>query len=320
MKQLLAVIGILLPFLSACQPLTLKGKLINEQNEPVSGATIILKRTGFTTVSDREGAFIIANTSMFDTVIITATGYERVEEPSNERGLVTVILKRNSVALQEVTVSTGYQQLRRERATGSFAVVDSRALEPRLSPNLLERLDGIAPSLLFDRRRNSGEPLQLRGLSTLRSETAPLVVLDNFPYEGDIAAINPADVESVTVLRDAAAASVWGARAGNGVLVITTKKGRRYGPLRVSVSSVATVTERPRITAIPQVSVRGFIALESFLFGKGFYNSELSNATSRPALSPVVELLARGRAGLLSAAEAAAGVEALGRFDFRGEA
>src|SRR5690606_19129101 len=115
-------------------------------------------------------------------------------------------------------------------------------------------------SVLFDKRDPENPRIQIRGLSTLSDEIAkPLIVVDNFPYEGDITALNPNDVESITILKDAAASSIWGARAGNGVIVITTKKGKFSQPFRVNASANVTIAEKPNLFSIPEIPASDFI-------------------------------------------------------------
>src|SRR5690606_1445510 len=127
-------------------------------------------------------------------------------------------------ALQELeVVSTGYQEIPRERATGSFVQLDETTLNRRVSTSILERLEDITPGLIFNRTLQNNDPITIRGRSTINANPRPLIVVDNFPYDGEIENINPNDVEKITVLKDAAAASIWGAQAGNGVIVITTK-------------------------------------------------------------------------------------------------
>src|SRR5690606_25864550 len=124
------------------------------------------------------------------------------------------------------------------RATGSFEFVDNRLLNRSMGPNILQRLEGTVPGLQFvEPQSTEASGIRVRGLSTIEADSRPLIVIDNFPYEGDINTINPYDVESVTVLKDAAAASIWGARAGNGVIVINTKSGQYNQSARVSVSA-----------------------------------------------------------------------------------
>jgi TonB-dependent SusC/RagA subfamily outer membrane receptor len=153
-----------------------------------------------------------------------------------------VTLHTDLAVLKSVNVvSTGYQDLPLERATGSFDQIDIKLLNRSVSTDILSKLKGIASGLNFDNTAGNSLGIAIRGRSTLVSNTQPLIVLDNFPYEGDINNINPNDIESVTVLKDAAASSIWGAFAGNGVIVITTKKGKFNQPLSIDFNSNLTL-------------------------------------------------------------------------------
>lgn len=286
---------------------------------PIPGVTIGLKGESTAFVTDAKGAFRAEGVSPQAILLFSHLGYETLEVPLEGRDFLQIELQPSDGALQNVTVHTGYQSLPRERATGSFVTIDSALLHRGPSLNILDRLEGVTSGLYFDRHdRNSGTQLQIRGLSGLAlSRRAPLIVVDNFPYEGDLASLNPEDIESVTVLRDAAAASIWGARAGNGVIVLTTKKGARNTPARLSFSAQYTIRERDDLFSLPQVSTSTYIDMEQFLFGKGAYNADLSNTSNRPPVTPVVEILARQRAGLLTAAEASAQLNALREGDVR---
>lgn len=215
--------------------------------------------------------------------------------------------------------TTGYQNLPRERATGSFSRVDSSLLQRRISTDVLGRLEDNVPGLAFNRSAMAGgvnNPISIRGRSTLFANANPLILLDNFPYEGDVSAINPNDVESVTVLKDAAAASIWGARAGNGVIVITTRKGKRNQAPTVSLTSNITISDKPDLYAQPRISTADHIELEKTLFARNFFSSDETSA-NHPALSPVTELLIAQRDGHLSAAQAQQQIEALKGRDLR---
>jgi TonB-linked SusC/RagA family outer membrane protein len=301
---------LLSPLLSACQAITLRGTIIDEHSVPIAGATVTLLRTGMATVSNRAGIFVIANTRADDTVAITATGFEPALEPNNERGLITIILKRKTVALNEVVVNTGYQRVPRERATGSFAVVSDALLNRSVSSTILARLENTVPGLLFNRGDAAKtDPILLRGRSTIYAAAGPLIVLDNFPYDGDLSALNPADVESITLLKDAAAASIWGARAGNGVIVITTKKGVTAKP-RIALSATIGWEGRPDFYNQNAITPADRIELEKFLFAKGFYNAVPTDPAHAP-LTPGVEILFAKAAGTITAADADAQLEAL---------
>ncbi len=335
MKQLL-FLALLCPFLSNCQPITLKGKIINEQMEPVAGATITLKRSVNSQPSsvitqlssDPKGEFILSNVRLTDTLIITAIGYETATETLdfNSRGLTTIILKRRTSVLDEVVVNTGYQTFSKRQAPGSYETITPEIISRRSSTDLLSRLEGLS-SLLFDRRKLaagqtalSAASLSIRGISTLTEAIkAPLVVVDNFSYEGDIMNINPADVENITLLKDAAAAAIWGARAANGVIVITTKKGQYNRPVAIALTMGINKTQQPDLFYYPRMSVSDFLDVEAMLFNKGFFNADINSTTARPALTPFVEMLVKRRAGQLTSADSLAFVNSLKTFDVRND-
>jgi TonB-linked SusC/RagA family outer membrane protein len=198
------------------------------------------------------------------------------------------------ITLDEVTVSTGYQKIPKERATGSFVQLDNKDFNRRVSTDVLSRLDGMVSGLTFNTNTAKTNDISIRGMSTIFSNTQPLLVVDNFPYDGDIRNLNPNDIESVTVLKDAAAASIWGARAGNGVIVITTKKGQANQRVNISFNSNFTLGEKPDLFYNPNfLNSTDYIEAERFLYSKGFYDSSIANTTSNPVLSPVVELLTK---------------------------
>lgn len=326
MKKILLILT-LAPTLTMCQPLSLKGKIINEQNEPVANATITIKRSPQqlnlstplpSAIANNKGQFSLTNLHLNDTLIISAVGYQTATEVYDytlQGHNLTIVLKRKSSTMQEVIINTGYQSLPRERTTGSFSQVSNAALNLQTGTNILDRLEGVSPATLFD--HNSNRPaITIRGLSTINGPKAPLVVVDNFPIEGDINTINPADVESITILKDAAAASIWGARAGNGVIVITTKKARYNQPLKIDVGTSFTLRQPDDLSYLKTMSPADVVELEKFLFSKGYYNSR-ENSASRPLLSPAVEILIRLRNGLLSDTEAQEQLNALGRHDVK---
>jgi TonB-linked SusC/RagA family outer membrane protein len=207
--------------------------------------------------------------------------------------------------LKEVNiVSTGYQNLPKERQTGSFVLVDSTILAREVSTGILSRLEDVVPGLVFNRNKGTSEnDISIRGRSTIFAKADPLIVVDNFPYEGDILSINPNEVESITVLKDAAAASIWGARAGNGVIVITTKRGKYNQKAQLSFGSNVTIGARPNAFYLSKMSPADYAATERSLFSKGYFqNLELS--TSQLPISPVVEVLIVARDHKISTIEA----------------
>jgi TonB-dependent SusC/RagA subfamily outer membrane receptor len=173
--------------------------------------------------------------------------------------------------LDEVVINTGYQLLKREQTVGSIVSLSASKLDEQKGTDLLSRLEGITSGLIVDRSTPNSGRLMIRGLSTIRGPKDVLVIVDNFPYEGDLANLNPNDVESITVLKDGVAASIWGTRAGNGVIVITTKKGAFNQKLQVDFSVNTGFKEKPDLSGIRQISSSEFIDTEVMLYSKGFY-------------------------------------------------
>ncbi|MBB2143939.1 SusC/RagA family TonB-linked outer membrane protein [Pedobacter sp. LMG 31464] len=304
----------------------IKGRVVDgADGRSLSSAVIKVKGSSFVVMSDSSGRFVVPSESKV--LLVSLTGYAPMEQvvAGAELG-VLVRLVASIKLLDQVVVNTGYQQLVRERVTGSFVKVDSALLNRSASADLLGRLEGTVPGLVFDRRGvepefdRSTTKLRIRGESSINVATEPLVVVDNFPYEGDLTNINPSDVESVTVLKDAAAASIWGAKAGNGVIVITTKKGKYNGPLEISFGSNLIYSPKPDLYYdrgfMPSVD---FIEAERAFFAKGFY-SALENDLGKSVLSPVVELLFDGKNGRLTSAQVDAAISGLSDNDIRKQA
>lgn len=132
-------------------------------------------------------------------------------------------MEDNAVVLDELVVTTGYQTIERGRATGSFNIVKPDDLQSIVSNDFVDKLEGVVPGLSID---NNGE-MMIRGQATIYAETKPLIVVDGFPMEYGTYNINSNDIEQISILKDAASASIWGVRAANGVIVITTKKVQR---------------------------------------------------------------------------------------------
>lgn len=303
----------------SAQKITLHGSITDTANNPLAGATISAVNGKVVSLSNEEG-FDLVISQLPDTLIITAVGYNsRTVIIHSATAPLHLILRTAPGYLKEVTVNTGYQRIPKERATGSFYVINNDLLNQRVSTDILSRVDGITSGLLIDKRRPNQITYQLRGLSTLTpGAMMPLIVLDNFPYSGDINNINPNDIENITVLKDAAASSIWGARAGNGVIVITTKKAQRGQPLRVSANVSLTSQPKPDLFTAYQLPTSSYIDLEEYLFQHNYYNSMFRN-TRRPAISQVVEILQAQKSGLISQQQANDQINELKKIDMRND-
>ncbi|MBL1408067.1 SusC/RagA family TonB-linked outer membrane protein [Sphingobacterium faecale] len=226
---------------------------------------------------------------------------------------------KRPVEIDEVLINTGYQRIGKERATGAYSHLDSAKVKYGVGMGILERLADQVPGLIFNNVGTKGinnSDILIRGQSTIQSRTDPLIVIDNFPFDGDMNAINPEDVESITVLRDAVATSIWGARAGNGVIVITTKQGKYNSKVRLSLSSTYTIGQRPDLSYRQAIRNADYIDLEKELFANGVYTNDIASAAKVP-LSEVVELLFEKKNHPARGGEIDQQIEALKGYDLR---
>jgi TonB-linked SusC/RagA family outer membrane protein len=282
--------------------INIEGAVVDKQDKPIPNATIKIKGTTIMTSADESGQFKISSLNDNGILIATSLGYHLTEMPfSLNNRVLKIILDNGETRLEDVQiVSTGYQNIPKERATGSFTQVSESLFNEQVSPNILNRLETIASGVSAFSSGTNAKQFMVRGLSTLTGPAGPLIVVDNFPYEGDITNLNPNEVASITVLKDAAAASIWGSKAGNGVIVITTKKGKLNQATRVEMNSNITIGSKPNLDYLTTISSADYIDFEQSLFNKGFYDSQITSTTN-PLLSPVVQLLVKQRNGELTA-------------------
>ncbi|TWI20347.1 SusC/RagA family TonB-linked outer membrane protein [Sphingobacterium siyangense] len=297
------------------------GKVISpNDNTPIEGASISLQGTNTIVATNSKGYFTIRTASGSIAVLtIDHVGYEPSIVTVNLPQIDTlkILLNPSAHLLDEVeVVSTGYQKIPKERVTGSFATVSNELFNQQVGTDILSRLPAIANSMVMDNGKQGTPQMMIRGLSTISGQKDPLIILDNFPYDGDLTNINPNIVENITILKDASASSIWGARAANGVIVITTKSGRFNQPITVSFNSNLTIGAKPDLGYIRQMSSSDYIDVEQELFNRGYYNSDI-NSTSHPIISPVVDLLEKARTGALTQEQAQQQIAALKTVDAR---
>lgn len=289
-------------------------------NEAIHNATITILHKK-QTIADNKGIFYIeANDD--DTLSFSHVGYlTKFIHVSEITDKLHIMLVPVDAALQDVAINTGYQRLKANQVNGSYAVIDNKILNQQTGLNILDRLNGVTSSLLFNVGKQNNNPqnttgITIRGLSTINGPLDPLIVVDNFIYNGNINNINPNDVESITVLKDAVATSIWGARAGNGVIVITTKKVNFNQKLNMEFNTDLIVTGKPNLYYQPAISSSDDIDFEQYLFNQNFYKSQL-NSRSKPAIPPAVLIYQERKNGLISAEDSATQINALKQIDNR---
>ncbi len=209
----------------------------SEENEPLAGATVMIDGTTNITVSDADGHFTLKNVQalnpMVSAVFVGMKPASIKVTPKNQNN-IRFNLETHVTMMSEVVV-TGYQDIKKEKMTGSVATISADKLENRYTLNLLDNLEGRVAGL----STYGGKPI-IRGVGTLSGSTAPLLVVDGLPIEGDLDDLNPYDIESVNVLKDASASAIYGARAANGIIVVTTKNAKKKGKIDIDFSANLT--------------------------------------------------------------------------------
>ena len=222
----------------------ISGVIIDDYGESIIGANIMEKGTTNGVVTDFDGNFTleVENNAILQ---VSYIGYVTQEINTSGKTSFNIVLKEDSQALDEVVV-VAYGEQKRSAFSGSAAVVSSESISRRPVSNVMNALEGMSAGVQV--QTSSGSPtaspsFRIRGASSINAGTEPLIVLDGVPYEGGWNNINPSDVESVTVLKDAASTAIYGARGGNGVVLITSKKAKRDKKLSVSLDTKFAVSQ-----------------------------------------------------------------------------
>lgn len=324
----------------------LRGRVLDENGKPLPNASIQIKGKPTVYKSNENGEFVIDNVADDGVLIIRYVGYKQLEINLKDAIMpleIKLSTTTGDLAEVRITYSTGYQNVPKERATGSFVQLSNEDINRTVSTNILDRIKNISNGLVSlpvgqiyipdgggsGNEQNSSD-ISIRGLSTINANQKPLIVIDNFPYEetgvppyaNTLNNLNPNDVESITILRDAAAASIWGARSANGVIVIKTKAGKFNQRSNVQFTSNVNLTERPDLFKVSLISSADAIAYEKELFNTGIYNDHDDQYPSfnyYPVLSPVMEILLAKRKGAISEGNANAQLEQLANHDVRND-
>lgn len=228
--------------------LIIRGQVTDENGAPLIGSTVLIKETGLGTVTDENGSFTIAGPDGGAiTLVVSYIGFETKEVALDGRSEIKIVLMENAAQLDEVVV-IGYGTGTKEKFNGAASKVENERINNYSAANFDQAIAGtIAGVQISGNNKNPGENsvIQIRGISTLTAGSNPLIVVDGNPLsEGSsLSAINTQDIESISVLKDAASAAIYGSRASNGVILITTKKGQK-GKLRVTYDGYVGFQER----------------------------------------------------------------------------
>lgn len=308
--------------------ITANGRVLDEEGKPLEGAVVSLlpsseaREKGLRRVlaiTGADGSFEVKGLADSAFISISYVGYEPLVVKAIEKlGDLKLALSGN---LEEVVVSTGYQTLARERSAGSFATPNLELMLGRTSSmNVLQRLDGLVAGMVVNNSPSAtreGNTILVRGLSTLNANRSPLVVVDGLAVDiGNISAVNPQDVASITVLKDATAASIWGSRAANGVIVITTKKGNA-GKTKVNYNFFVNFQGRPQYDYFPVLTSAQYVQASRETFDPVYWPYNKATVYSQPTvtigISPDRQILYDMNRGVLSAAQGNAKLDSLSR-------
>ncbi|MBC9932883.1 SusC/RagA family TonB-linked outer membrane protein [Chitinophaga qingshengii] len=281
------------------------------------GITVREENNRNAAITDAKGYFTLKLSQPNSRIHISCVGYEHQELDVNANTMVNLTLQPSLKSIPEVVISTGYQNLARKNTTGAYGAISSREVERRSSQSITSVLEGSVPGLTlasgYDRvngvRRPTGINLQVRGGSSIGTDrTAPLIILDGFPVNQLPDNLN--DVEKIDVLKDAAAAAVWGASASNGVVVITTKRGKE-GKMRVNYATNVYFTQRPDYSRLDRANARDLVDFDKESYDKGFIDRMYFDNQSN-GYSPSYDLLFRLKSGEITQQEFARKQDSLG--------
>ncbi|MCE7064770.1 TonB-dependent receptor [Dyadobacter sp. CY326] len=249
---------------------TIKGKVSDESGEKVPGVSIVLKGSTTGTVTDSEGAYTINVPDAGGTLIFSSVGFLSQEVPIGSGATIDVKLATDSKALTEVVVVGYGSQLKRE-ITGAVQTVSAAELKDVPVSQVTQKLQGRLAGVQINQttgKPGQGMTVRVRGQVSVTAGSDPLYVIDGFPITGNIGALNPDEIEDISVLKDAASTSLYGSRAANGVVLITTKRGKP-GETNVGLTAyygIQNVPERGRVKMLN--------AQEFAQFKKEFYEDQ----------------------------------------------
>ncbi|HEU4551989.1 MAG TPA: SusC/RagA family TonB-linked outer membrane protein [Chitinophaga sp.] len=298
----------------------IRGTVKNEAGAPILTASIVLTSEKKGVATDEQGQYQFPDLQEgFYTIRASCLGY-RAEEKNvfvskGNTLYLDFVLSESSSQLKEVVVNSGYQTFSVKQSPGAYAKPDMQTLHNRTtSMNILQRLDGLVPGLTVNNAPSaSSTPVLIRGLTSINSNKSPLIVVDGVPLD-NITTLNPQDVDDITVLKDASAASIWGARAANGVIVISTRKGSRNEKLSVEYDGFVNFQGKPTINYYPVLNSRQFIQAAEEIFSPDVYpwsNVSAYTGLGNTGVPPHNVILYNRYRGLISDAQARASLDSL---------
>ncbi len=230
---------------------TVSGFVLDTLGKPIVGATVKLSPGKFATATGKNGVFSFIDVpSGSYTLSISSVGFKRLQmdlevNESTKASLLSLVLKEASKVLNEIEVNTGYQRIKPEQLTGATSRMDTKEYESRISTDFLSGIANKLPGVLIndDIKFEGNSLFQIRGLSTINGGRSPLIVIDGYPTELSLNMIDPNEIKSITILKDAAAATIYGVRASNGVIIVERKQAEQ-GKTRVDFRTSLSLRQK----------------------------------------------------------------------------
>ncbi|MDE7349609.1 MAG: TonB-dependent receptor [Muribaculaceae bacterium] len=316
-RKVLVAIVMLLSFTlpALAQKITVHGYVDDSTGEALIGATVMEKGTSNGTATDFDGNFTL-NVDPNGTLVISYIGYDPMEVPVNGRTDIKVTLQENATMLQEAVV-IGYGSVKKSDATGSVSVIKPDEIDAGISTSAQDLLVGASPGVVVT--TNGGDPtggatIRIRGGSSLNASNDPLIVIDGVPMTNQtqgggmsaLTMVNPNDIESMTVLKDASATAIYGSRASNGVIIITTKKGKAGKPVVNFSANMSVNTARKTLNLMNGSEFADYVtnhmsaaSIDQLGYKGEIYNTDWQKEVLRTSISQDYNISVAGKAGFL---------------------
>lgn len=309
-KFFFLMVGLLFSVGLNAQTITVSGVVSDPSGEPLIGASILAQGTTVGTSTNIDGEYTI-NVAPEATLVVSYVGYDTQNVPVDGRTSINVTMQENSVMLNEV-VAIGYGTVKKSDATGSVAVIKPDEIEAGLATSVQDMLVGQTPGVVVTQAGGpeGGGTIRIRGGSSLNASNDPLIVVDGVPLSNagmgglgnSLGMISPENIESLTILKDASATAIYGSRASNGVIIITTKKGKSGKPTVNFAANLYVNTARKTWKVLDANQFRSLLesrGMDAALAATGDANTDWQDEVLRTTVSSDYSLSVGGTAGWL---------------------
>ena len=309
-KFFFLMVGLLFSVGLNAQTITVSGVVSDPSGEPLIGASILAQGTTVGTSTNIDGEYTI-NVAPDATLVVSYVGYDTQNVPVDGRTSINVTMQSNSVMLNEV-VAIGYGTVKKSDATGSVAVIKPDEIEAGLATSVQDMLVGQTPGVVVTQAGGpeGGGTIRIRGGSSLNASNDPLIVVDGVPLSNagmgglgnSLGMISPENIESMTILKDASATAIYGSRASNGVIIITTKKGKSGKPTVNFAANLYVNTARKTWKVLDANQFRSLLesrGMDAALAATGDANTDWQDEVLRTTVSSDYSLSVGGTAGWL---------------------